>query len=164
MDQLRIYELRGSQLRMVGGMKLTGGPDEGTLVMATYVDKDNHIVISEEDARGGVTGHNVRYVLEFGMTGVIAAFAAIAVYAGYDRLQEKLSAVFSQSLSGSLQAFAPYAAIVLVAAIGAGLLLGAWSILSGRSDDGSQRFMRARVVAQFAIICVIMAMSYLSMS
>lgn len=97
------------------------------------------------------------------MTGVIAAFAAIAVYAGYDRLQEKLSAVFSQSLSGSLQAFAPYAAIVLVAAIGAGLLLGAWSILSGRSDDGSQRFMRARVVAQFAIICVIMAMSYLSM-
>ncbi len=55
------------------------------------------------------------------MTGVIAAFAVIAVYA----------------------------AIVLVAAIGAGLLLGAWSILSGRSDDGSQRFMRARVVASF---------------
>jgi hypothetical protein len=131
--------------------------------MTTHVDSENHIVISEDDVRGGVTGHNVRYVLEYGMTGVIVAFAAIALYAGYDRLQERLSAAFSHGLSGVLRAFAPYAAIVLVGAIGAGLLLGAWTLLSGRSDDGSQRFMRARVVTQFAIVCVIMALSYFSM-
>ncbi len=132
--------------------------------MATNVDKDDHIVISEDDVRGGVTGHNVRYVLEYGMIGVIAAFVAIAVYAGYDRLQAKLQALFSQSFSGLLSAVAPYAAIVLVGAIGACLLLWAWTRLSGRSDDESQRLMRVRVVAQFAIICMIMAMSYVSMA
>ena len=132
--------------------------------MATYVDKDDHIVISEDDVRGGVTGHNVRYVLEYGMIGVIAAFVAIAVYAGYDRLQAKLQAVFSQSFSGLLGSVAPFAAILLVGAIGACLLLWAWTRFSGRSEDESQRFMRLRVVAQFAIICMIMAMSYLSMA
>ncbi len=132
--------------------------------MATNVDKDDHIVISEDDVRGGVTGHNVLYVLEYGMIGVIAAFVAIAVYAGYDRLQAKLQALFSQSFSGLLSAVAPYAAIVLVGAIGACLLLWAWTRLSGRSDDESQRLMRVRVVAQFAIICMIMAMSYVSMA
>lgn len=132
--------------------------------MATYVDKDKHIVISDDDVRGGVTGHNVRYVLEYGMIGVIAAFVAIAVYAGYDRLQAKLQALFSQGFSGTLSAVAPYAAIILVGAIGACLLLWAWALLAGRSEDDSQRFMRLRVVAQFAIICMIMAMSYISMA
>ena len=32
--------------------------------------------------RGGVTGHNVRYVLAFGLAGVIIAFIAIAIYFG----------------------------------------------------------------------------------
>ena len=132
--------------------------------MATYVDKDKHIVISEDDVRGGVTGHNVRYVLEYGMIGVIAAFTAIAVYAGYDRLQAKLQALLSQSFSGLLSSAAPYAAIVLVGAIGTCLLLWAWTRLSGRSEDDSQRLMRVRVVAQFAIICMIMAISYVSMA
>jgi len=31
-------------------------------------------------ARGGVTGHNVRYVLAFGLGGVIIAFLIIALY------------------------------------------------------------------------------------
>jgi hypothetical protein len=31
-------------------------------------------------ARGGVTGHNVRYVLAFGLGGVIIAFLTIALY------------------------------------------------------------------------------------
>lgn len=128
--------------------------------MTTYIDEQNHIVISDDDARGGVTGHNVRYVLEFGMAGIVAAFAAIAVYNGYDSLQEKLSAAFSQGLDGTLRILAPYAAIILVGAIGVGLLLGAWNILSGRSDDESQRFMRARVATQFIVICVIMTMTY----
>jgi hypothetical protein len=32
--------------------------------------------------RGGVTGHNVRYVLAFGLAGVIIAFIVIAMYFG----------------------------------------------------------------------------------
>jgi hypothetical protein len=132
--------------------------------MTTYIDEENHIVISDDDARGGVTGHNVRYVLEFGMAGVVAAFAAIAVYNGYDSLQEKLSAAFSHGLDGTLRILAPYAATILFGAIGVGLLLGAWNLLSGRSDDESQRFMRARVATQFVVICVIMAMTYVSTS
>ena len=33
-------------------------------------------------ALGGVTGHNVRYVLEFGLAGTIIAFIVIALYFG----------------------------------------------------------------------------------
>ena len=125
--------------------------------MATHYEDTHQIVISTDDARAGVTGHNVRYVLAFGMTGVIAAFAAIAIYFGFDSLHETLVAGYSRSPSEVLQAFAPYAAIVLVGAIGAGLLLGAWTLIGGRSEDESQSLMRARVVGQFALICVIMA-------
>ncbi len=130
--------------------------------MATHYDETHHIVISDEDARGGVTGHNVRYVLALGMTGVIAAFAAFAFYSGFERLHERISAALSRNPSELLQAFAPYAAILLVGAILAGLLLGVWSLIAGRSDNDSQSFMRFRVVAQFAIICVIMAMMYVA--
>jgi hypothetical protein len=31
-------------------------------------------------ARGGVTGHNVRYVLAFGLAGTIIAFIVVALY------------------------------------------------------------------------------------
>ena len=130
--------------------------------MATHYDEAHNLIISEDDARGGVTGHNVRYVLIYGMTGVIAMFAAIAIYSGFDSLQEKVSAAFAQNPSDVLRAFAPYAAIVLVGALMAGLLLGVWNMISGRSDNDSQNFMRFRVVAQFALICVIMAIVYVS--
>ena len=130
--------------------------------MATHYDEAHNLIISEDDARGGVTGHNVRYVLIYGMTGVIAMFAAIALYSGFDALQEKVSAAFAQNPSDVLRAFAPYAAIVLVGALMAGLLLGVWNMISGRSDNDSQNFMRFRVVAQFALICVIMAIVYVS--
>lgn len=125
--------------------------------MATPYDETHPIVISGDDARGGVTGHNVRYVLALGMTGVIAAFAAIAIYFGFDALHERASAALTQSPSEALRAFAPYAAIVLVGAIGAGLLLGIWDMISGRSENESQTLMRLRVVVQFALVCVIMA-------
>ncbi len=130
--------------------------------MAAHFDETHRIVISEEDARGGVTGHNVRYVLAFGMTGVIAAFALIAIYFGFDRLQANFAAALAQNPSDVLRAFAPNAAIVLAGAIGAGLVLGVWNLMSGRSENGSQSFMRFRVAAQFALICVIMAMLYVS--
>ena len=38
------------------------------------------IIESTTEARGGVTGHNVRYVLAFGLAGVIIAFLIIALY------------------------------------------------------------------------------------
>ncbi len=38
------------------------------------------IVESATEARQGVTGHNVRYVLGFGLAGVIVAFALIYIY------------------------------------------------------------------------------------
>ena len=38
-------------------------------------------VLSAQDAREGVVGHNVRYVLGFGFVAIIIAF--IAVYAAY---------------------------------------------------------------------------------
>jgi hypothetical protein len=40
------------------------------------------VVLSETGARQGVTGHNVRYVLWWGLAGVVAAFAVVyLVYA-----------------------------------------------------------------------------------
>jgi TRAP-type C4-dicarboxylate transport system permease small subunit len=125
--------------------------------MATPYDHTHDITLSDDDARAGVTGHNVRYVLAFGLTGVIAAFAAIAIYFGFDTLHDRASAALAQSPSELLRAFAPYAAIVLAGAIGIGLLLGIWNLISGRSEDASQSFMRLRVVTQFVLVCVIMA-------
>lgn len=130
--------------------------------MATPYDEAHPIVISDDDARSGVTGHNVRYVLALGMTGVIAAFAAIAIYFGFDALQERASAALAQSPYEALRAFAAYAAIVLVGAIVAGLVLGIWNAISGQSENTSQTVMRMRVAAQFALVCVIMAILYVS--
>ena len=130
--------------------------------MATYSDDRHHIEISGDDARGGVTGHNARYVLAFGLTGVIAAFAAIAIYFGFDRIQENFSAALAQNPSEVLRSFAPYASITLIGAIGAGLLLGVWNLAAGRDDNDTQSFMRFRVVAQFALVCAIMAILYVS--
>ena len=130
--------------------------------MAAHDDDKHRIVISGDDARGGVTGHNARYVLGFGLTGVIAAFAAIAIYAGFDRLTEKVSAALAHNPSEVLRNFAPYATIALIGAIGAGLLLGIWNVFAGRDENDTQSFMRFRVVAQFALICVIMAILYVS--
>jgi hypothetical protein len=40
-------------------------------------------VLSAVDARQGVTGHNVRYVLLFGLVAAIVAFAAILAFDFY---------------------------------------------------------------------------------
>jgi hypothetical protein len=40
-------------------------------------DPERRPVLSKVEARQGVTGHNVRYVLWFGLAAVIVAFAAI---------------------------------------------------------------------------------------
>ena len=41
---------------------------------------DKPVVETTTEARAGVTGHNVRYVLFFGLGGVIVAFAALLWY------------------------------------------------------------------------------------
>lgn len=130
--------------------------------MAAPTHHTDQIVISEEAARGGVVGHNVRYVLTFGLTGVIAVFAAIALWAGYDELQARLSSALATNPSEVMKALAPYAALVLVGAIGMGLLLGLWGLFAGRSLDDTERFFRARVTGQFILVCLIMAIFYMS--
>jgi len=42
-----------------------------------FQDREKPVVLDKNDARQAVTGHNVRYVLGFGLAGVIIAFAAI---------------------------------------------------------------------------------------
>ena len=41
---------------------------------------DKPEVVTTTEARSGVTGHNVRYVLLFGLGGVIAAFALVLLF------------------------------------------------------------------------------------
>jgi len=130
--------------------------------MAAFYDETHHLVISDDEARGGVTGHNVRYVLAASMTGVVAAFAAIPVYFGFDTIQQNVSAALATHPSEVIRTLAPYGATILLGAIGGGLALGVWNMMAGRSADSSERLMRLRVVTQFALICIAMAMLYLS--
>lgn len=120
--------------------------------------------ISDEDVRGGVTGHNVRYVLGFGLGGIILSFAAVAIYFGFDRLTEMLSQAASRDPITMIRESAPYAAILLIGATAAVVLLGLWNRLSGRDQNASQTGMRIRVVTQFAVVCGIMAILYISQS
>jgi hypothetical protein len=42
------------------------------------------VSISTNKARGGVTGHHVRYVLAFGLAGIVIGFVAIGFYFGVE--------------------------------------------------------------------------------
>jgi hypothetical protein len=55
--------------------RLTSENSEHTVGSATRT------VVSAQDARQGATGHNVRYVLGFGLAAVVIAF--VAIYIGY---------------------------------------------------------------------------------
>jgi hypothetical protein len=125
-------------------------------------DEDKPVSLAPDAARAGVIGHNVRYVLAFGLAGVIVAFAVIAVYYGYDRLTQAFSEIFSRDPVALLGGIAPYAVIIVIAAIVAVVLLGLWNRVAGRSENTSQMGMRIRVVLQFIIICAAMAILYLS--
>jgi hypothetical protein len=43
-------------------------------------EKDTPTIKTKTKARAGVTGHHVRYVLAFGLAGVIIAFLFIGLY------------------------------------------------------------------------------------
>jgi hypothetical protein len=117
------------------------------------------VVISETEARAGVTGHHVRYVLAFGLAGSLIAFVVIALYYGYDRLTQTIAEKWA-GIDASL--LASYAALVAIAVVAAALLLGLWDMVAGRSPNTSQRVMRWRVVLQFVAICLAMAALYVS--
>jgi Hypoxia induced protein conserved region len=117
------------------------------------------VILSETEARAGVTGHHVRHVLAFGLAGSIAAFLAIAVYFGHDRLAQAITELGARMESGM---FATYALLLALAVVVIVLLLGLWDMVAGRSLDTSERVMRWRVVLQFTAICLAMAMLYLS--
>ena len=129
------------------------------MAMAKNED-DVPVIISEDDARGGVTGHHVRYVLAFGLAGIIIAFLAIGAYFGYDALTQEASKFFAAE--GMLrQRLVSYAVSLALAVVAAVLLLGLWNMVSGRSENASQTFMRWRVVLQFIALCLVMVALYL---
>ena len=43
----------------------------------SHTQKEKPEIVSTTEARSGVTGHNVRYVLAFGLAGVIIAFVLL---------------------------------------------------------------------------------------
>jgi hypothetical protein len=52
---------------------MTGGEQ----TMSRLEPEEPETELPTDEARAGVTGHNVRYVLAFGLAGVIVAFAAL---------------------------------------------------------------------------------------
>jgi hypothetical protein len=119
---------------------------------------DVPVVISGTEARAGVTGHHVRYVLAFGLAGSIIAFVGIGLYFGYGKVMQMIS----QMSVHDTTTLVSYAIPIALTAVATVLLLGLWDLVSGRSLNTSQRVMRWRVVLQFIAICLVMATLYLS--
>jgi hypothetical protein len=122
-------------------------------------EDDVPVIISGNEARAGVTGHHVRYVLAFGLAGSIIAFVVIGLYFGYGKLTQMISQMTTRIDPTTLVSYAIIIALAVVVAV---LLLGLWDMVSGRSLSTSQRVMRWRVVLQFIAICLVMATLYLS--
>ena len=121
-------------------------------------DDDVPVTLPGDKARGGVTGHHVRYVLVFGLAGSIIAFVLISIYFSYDKLMQMISQMH-QIDPATLVSYAIMTALAVVATV---LLLGLWDMVSGRSVNTGQRVMRWRGVLQFIAICLVMGALYLS--
>jgi hypothetical protein len=117
------------------------------------------IVLSKNEARAGVTGHHVRYVLAFGLLGSFIAFIGLVLYFGHRRLAQTVSELSSRMEPALV---APYAVLVALGIVAGVLLIGLWDMVAGRSANASQRVMRWRVVLQLIAICLVMAALYLS--
>ena len=68
--------------------------------------EDVPVVLSGNEARGGVTEHRVHYVLAFGLAGSVIAFVAIGLYFGYDRLTQTISQTSIRSDPTTLVSYA----------------------------------------------------------
>lgn len=123
---------------------------------------DDNVWISDDEARSAVTGHNVRYVLAFGMLGVVTAFAGIAIYFGFDRLADRVNAALAQGPAALFFDALPLALLIAAAGALAYMLFALWTLISGPSGNATQKGMRARIVMQFAAICAIMMGLYLA--
>ena len=122
-------------------------------------EDDMPIVITGNEARGGIHEHRVHYVLAFGLAGGIIAFILIGLYFGYSKLAQMIS---QASIPSDPTTLISYAILIAFAAVGTVLLLGLWNVILGRSPNTSQRVMRWRVVLQFIALCLVMAALYLS--
>ena len=120
--------------------------------------KDDPIVITGNEARGGLHEHRAHYVLAFGLAGGFIAFVAIGLYFGYDKLTQTIS---QTSLRSDLTTLTSYIILIALGAIGTVLLVGLWGMVSGGSLNTSQRVMRWRVALQFIALCLVMAALYL---
>ena len=58
-------------------------PDAANETRASDAKRVAPTVLCGDDARQGVTGHNVRYVLGFGLLGAIVALAVVALVVGH---------------------------------------------------------------------------------
>jgi hypothetical protein len=122
-------------------------------------EEEAPIAISEVEARAGVTGHHVRYVLAFGLLGSLVAFIVIGLYFGHQALLQMISGIPSRLSTGLITSYALLVALAIAAAV---LLLGLWDMAVGRSPNASQRVMRWRVVVQLIVIFLVMGGLYLS--
>jgi hypothetical protein len=122
-------------------------------------EDDVPIVITGNEARGGLHEHRLHYVLAFGLAGGIIAFVAVGLYFGYGKLTQMIS---QTSLPSAATTLFSYVILIALAALGTALLLGLWNTISGGSPNTSQRVMRWRVVLQFIALCLVMAALYLS--
>ena len=117
------------------------------------------IVISGNEARGGVSEHRVHYVLAFGLAGGVIALVAIGLYFGHGKLTQTIS---QTSIRPDPTTLVSYAIPFALAAVATVLLLGLWSMVLGGRPNTSQRLMRWRVVLQFIALCLVMTALYLS--
>ena len=121
--------------------------------------KDDPIVITGNEARGGLHEHRAHYVLAFGLAGGIVAFLAVGLYFGYGKLRQTIS---EMSLPSDPTTLLSFVILIALALVGTVLLIGLWNMVSGRSLNTSQWVMRWRVVLQFIALCLVMAALYLS--
>jgi hypothetical protein len=122
-------------------------------------DDDGAPVLTEVEARAGVTGHHVRHVLAFGLAGSVIAFVAIALYFYYAKLIAALSQTSAQiDLTKLVYVTIPLA----LGAVAIVLVLGLWNMVARPKPEISQTLMRWRVALQFIALCLVMAALYLS--
>jgi Hypoxia induced protein conserved region len=120
---------------------------------------DDAPVLSEVEARAGVTGHHVRHVLAFGLAGSVIAFVVIALYFYYAKLISALSQASAQiGLTRLVYVTIPLA----LGAVAVVLVLGLWNMVARPRPEISQTLMRWRVALQFIALCLVMAALYLS--